>query len=149
MKKKEETKNKEVFSWKNIFKHFFLDLICIIFDPRDGSPDNGLYSDWEGADFESSFTNEYSKKKYGEIWGFFILIIDLLVFIIVKVWKFREINLLIVLLILSFILSLFLIIRGFLAQKPNESNIKKYRKIERNDLCPCGSGKKYKKCCGK
>lgn len=23
------------------------------------------------------------------------------------------------------------------------------RKIGRNDLCPCGSGKKYKKCCGK
>lgn len=21
-------------------------------------------------------------------------------------------------------------------------------KIKRNDLCPCGSGKKYKKCCG-
>ena len=23
------------------------------------------------------------------------------------------------------------------------------KKIGRNDLCPCGSGKKYKKCCGK
>jgi len=22
-------------------------------------------------------------------------------------------------------------------------------KLGRNDLCPCGSGKKYKKCCGK
>jgi len=22
-------------------------------------------------------------------------------------------------------------------------------KIGRNDLCPCGSGKKYKKCCGR
>ncbi|MGB0911339.1 MAG: SEC-C metal-binding domain-containing protein, partial [Nitrospirales bacterium] len=22
-------------------------------------------------------------------------------------------------------------------------------KIGRNDQCPCGSGKKYKKCCGK
>ena len=22
-------------------------------------------------------------------------------------------------------------------------------KVERNDLCPCGSGKKYKKCCGR
>jgi len=21
-------------------------------------------------------------------------------------------------------------------------------KVGRNDLCPCGSGKKYKKCCG-
>ena len=24
-----------------------------------------------------------------------------------------------------------------------------HKKIGRNDLCPCGSGKKYKKCCGK
>jgi uncharacterized protein YecA (UPF0149 family) len=22
-------------------------------------------------------------------------------------------------------------------------------KVGRNDMCPCGSGKKYKKCCGK
>lgn len=27
--------------------------------------------------------------------------------------------------------------------------IKKYINIGRNDTCPCGSGKKYKKCCGK
>ena len=27
--------------------------------------------------------------------------------------------------------------------------VKKGAKIGRNDLCPCGSGKKYKKCCGK
>jgi SEC-C motif-containing protein len=26
---------------------------------------------------------------------------------------------------------------------------RKTEKIGRNDLCPCGSGKKYKKCCGK
>ena len=26
--------------------------------------------------------------------------------------------------------------------------IRKEPKIHRNDLCPCGSGKKYKKCCG-
>ena len=25
----------------------------------------------------------------------------------------------------------------------------KGKKIYPNDLCPCGSGKKYKKCCGK
>jgi len=25
---------------------------------------------------------------------------------------------------------------------------KKRKKIGRNDPCPCGSGKKYKKCCG-
>ena len=26
--------------------------------------------------------------------------------------------------------------------------LKKDEKVGRNDLCPCGSGKKYKKCCG-
>jgi SEC-C motif-containing protein len=26
--------------------------------------------------------------------------------------------------------------------------IKKDKKIGRNEPCPCGSGKKYKKCCG-
>ena len=25
---------------------------------------------------------------------------------------------------------------------------RKDAKVGRNDLCPCGSGKKYKKCCG-
>jgi uncharacterized protein YecA (UPF0149 family) len=25
--------------------------------------------------------------------------------------------------------------------------IREYKKIGRNDLCPCGSGKKYKNCC--
>jgi hypothetical protein len=35
---------------------------------------------------------------------------------------------------------------------PSEPRIPAFRaapKIGRNDLCPCGSGKKYKKCCGK
>jgi preprotein translocase subunit SecA len=27
--------------------------------------------------------------------------------------------------------------------------VKKDRKVGRNDPCPCGSGKKYKKCCGR
>jgi preprotein translocase subunit SecA len=27
--------------------------------------------------------------------------------------------------------------------------VRKGDKIGRNDLCPCGSGKKYKKCCGR
>ncbi|HJG95841.1 MAG TPA: SEC-C domain-containing protein, partial [Romboutsia timonensis] len=27
--------------------------------------------------------------------------------------------------------------------------IVKEEKVGRNDACPCGSGKKYKKCCGK
>lgn len=25
--------------------------------------------------------------------------------------------------------------------------VREYKKIRRNDLCPCGSGKKYKNCC--
>jgi preprotein translocase subunit SecA len=29
------------------------------------------------------------------------------------------------------------------------SNHRDLKKIGRNDPCPCGSGKKYKKCCGK
>ena len=33
---------------------------------------------------------------------------------------------------------------GKSAPKVNKSN----EKVGRNDLCPCGSGKKYKKCCG-
>jgi len=36
---------------------------------------------------------------------------------------------------------------GALPQKPKGVIGKK--KIGRNDPCPCGSGKKYKKCCGK
>lgn len=27
--------------------------------------------------------------------------------------------------------------------------VRNMEKVGRNDLCPCGSGKKYKKCCGK
>jgi len=34
------------------------------------------------------------------------------------------------------------------APKP-ETYIRKNPKIGRNDPCPCGSGKKFKKCCGK
>ena len=30
-----------------------------------------------------------------------------------------------------------------------EGTVKNTLKVGRNDLCPCGSGKKYKKCCGK
>lgn len=36
---------------------------------------------------------------------------------------------------------------GFTKKEVN--NFPKKEKIGRNDLCPCGSGKKYKKCCGK
>ena len=38
--------------------------------------------------------------------------------------------------------------RLFLEQRKS-GTIRKEKKIGRNDPCPCGSGKKYKKCCGK
>lgn len=31
----------------------------------------------------------------------------------------------------------------------NKSTLKKDKKVGRNEPCPCGSGKKYKKCCGR
>ncbi|OAG27184.1 preprotein translocase subunit SecA [Thermodesulfatator autotrophicus] len=34
-------------------------------------------------------------------------------------------------------------------EKPKKQPIRRGRKIGRNDPCPCGSGKKYKKCCGR
>jgi preprotein translocase subunit SecA len=33
-------------------------------------------------------------------------------------------------------------------EKPKPKVVKKSEKVGRNDPCPCGSGKKYKKCCG-
>ncbi len=29
------------------------------------------------------------------------------------------------------------------------TTVRKGKKVGRNDPCPCGSGKKYKKCCGR
>lgn len=39
----------------------------------------------------------------------------------------------------------------FVKQKPQTIQVgdKSLRKVGRNDPCPCGSGKKYKRCCGK
>ena len=40
---------------------------------------------------------------------------------------------------------------GFEGNEPKKAakvTIKKEASVGRNDLCPCGSGKKYKKCCG-
>jgi preprotein translocase subunit SecA len=34
------------------------------------------------------------------------------------------------------------------AQEPSSGTVRNPAKIGRNDPCPCGSGKKYKKCCG-
>ena len=33
--------------------------------------------------------------------------------------------------------------------QPKKQSPKRVKKIGRNDPCPCGSGKKYKQCCGK
>ncbi len=35
------------------------------------------------------------------------------------------------------------------SQGPRKPIVNKQPKVGRNDLCPCGSGKKYKRCCGK
>ena len=34
-------------------------------------------------------------------------------------------------------------------EQKNSGTIRKEKKVGRNYPCPCGSGKKYKKCCGK
>ena len=34
-------------------------------------------------------------------------------------------------------------------QVKNKTVVNKERKVGRNEPCPCGSGKKYKKCCGR
>ena len=40
--------------------------------------------------------------------------------------------------------------RAEIKKQYNESKIvRNLDKVGRNDMCPCGSGKKYKKCCGK
>ncbi len=36
-----------------------------------------------------------------------------------------------------------------LGRRPTGTFVRKEQKVGRNDPCPCGSGKKYKKCCGK
>jgi uncharacterized protein YecA (UPF0149 family) len=33
-------------------------------------------------------------------------------------------------------------------EQKNSTTIRKEKKVGRNDPCPCGSGKKFKKCCG-
>jgi preprotein translocase subunit SecA len=38
---------------------------------------------------------------------------------------------------------------GRATEAPRPQTVRKAKKIGRNDPCPCGSGKKYKKCCGK
>ena len=38
--------------------------------------------------------------------------------------------------------------KNFTKEQKKSRTIVKAKKIGRNDPCPCGSGKKYKKCCG-
>lgn len=41
-------------------------------------------------------------------------------------------------------------LKGFqIAEKNQEKTVVQQQKVGRNDPCPCGSGKKYKKCCGR
>jgi preprotein translocase subunit SecA len=42
------------------------------------------------------------------------------------------------------------LVEGFAGGKMPEKRtpVRKAEKVGRNDPCPCGSGKKYKKCCG-
>lgn len=35
----------------------------------------------------------------------------------------------------------------YLRHKKTKTTYREHKKINRNDLCPCGSGKKYKNCC--
>ena len=39
--------------------------------------------------------------------------------------------------------------RRLYKEQKESTTIRKEKKVGRNDPCPCGSGKKYKKCCGK
>lgn len=38
---------------------------------------------------------------------------------------------------------------SMLQMSTQQPYIRENPKVGRNDSCPCGSGKKYKKCCGK
>lgn len=40
-------------------------------------------------------------------------------------------------------------LKKFYKEQKKSTTIRKPKKIGRNDPCPCGSGKKYKKCCGR
>ena len=48
--------------------------------------------------------------------------------------------------VIKFLLNMNLVLKNETEQKeqPSETN----KKIGRNEKCPCGSGKKYKHCCG-
>ena len=93
---------KDIYNFKNIFIHFISDLIT--------------------SNVDSNFNNTYCKKKYGEIWGFVILIIDFILAINYHIWKIKHINLFFIILVISFIIAMILINRGMLADKEQELN---------------------------
>ena len=41
------------------------------------------------------------------------------------------------------------ILKGYTPEELSPTTVIKKEKVGRNDPCPCGSGKKYKNCCGK
>ncbi len=40
-------------------------------------------------------------------------------------------------------------LKALYKEQKESTTIRKEKKVGRNDPCPCGSGKKYKKCCGR
>ena len=40
-------------------------------------------------------------------------------------------------------------LKALYKEQKESTTVRKEKKIGRNDPCPCGSGKKYKKCCGR
>ena len=40
-------------------------------------------------------------------------------------------------------------LKALYKEQRDSGTVRKPKKIGRNDPCPCGSGKKYKKCCGR
>lgn len=70
--------------------------------------------------------------------GLFALILMLVAYVIISFWP---------LILILFLLFIIMFAVGIEVHKSsNDTTI--VREIGRNDPCPCGSGKKYKKCCG-
>ena len=50
--------------------------------------------------------------------------------------------------VIKFLLNLNIVVKSQEEEKTEVQNTKSTKKIGRNDKCLCGSGKKYKHCCG-
>ena len=50
--------------------------------------------------------------------------------------------------VIKFLFNLNVVLSSNDKKEDNQKEITKEKKIGRNDKCPCGSGKKYKHCCG-